>query len=65
MEIALAIFLWAVAIALLAFGGMAGFGLVALWFGGGLYMIANSRSRGLLADASFLVTWPVYMALNR
>lgn len=65
MEIFVTIILWAVAIALLAFGGMAGFGLVAIWFGGGLYMIANSRSRGLWADASFLVTWPIYMALNR
>ena len=61
----LAAVLWALVVALLAAGGVIGVGVVTLWMLGGLYMIANSRSRGLLADASFMVTWPIYLALNR
>lgn len=42
-----------------------GVALAALWLGIGLYMAANSRSRGLWADVSFMVTWPIYVALGR
>jgi hypothetical protein len=34
------------------------------WFLGGWYFVANSASRGPLADISFFVTWPIYLALE-
>lgn len=42
-----------------------GIALATLWLGVGLYMVANSRSRGIWADLSFMVTWPIYAALGR
>lgn len=49
----------------LAATSLLGFVVAAAWLGFGLHMVANSRSRGVLADASFMVTWPIYMALGR
>ena len=64
-EMALTAVLW-VALVILPFAAGALGALVSVcWLGGGLYMVANSRSRGFLADASFMVTWPIYIALNR
>ena len=57
--------LWALVIALLIMGGIVGASIATAWLLVGLYMIAQSRSRGLLADASFMVTWPVYLALGK
>ncbi len=57
--------LWALVVTLLVVGGIVGVAVVTLWMLGGLYMIAKSRSRGILADASFMVTWPIYLSLNR
>ncbi|UPT53105.1 hypothetical protein [Synechococcus phage Yong-M3-232] len=63
-EAILTIALYALA-ALLASTSIAGLVLVTAWLGYGLYMVANSRSRGLWADVSFLVTWPLYWVLGR
>jgi hypothetical protein len=51
--------------ALLAASSVAGLVLATAWLGIGLYMVANSRSRGIWADASFLVTWPIYWLAGR
>ena len=63
-EFLLTLALYALAITLAA-TSLAGLALAVLWLGGGLYMVANSRSRGLWVDASFVVTWPIYVALGR
>ena len=36
-----------------------------VWIGCGIHMATQSRSRGFIADASFVVTWPIYVALGR
>lgn len=46
-------------------GGALGIAAAAAWLLGGLYMVCNSNSRGLLADVSFAATWPVYVLLER
>lgn len=51
--------------ALLVWGGVAGFAIVAVWLAGGGYMLANSRSRGLYADATFLLSWPIHLLIER
>lgn len=38
--------------------------LALAWFAGGFYFVTQSPSRGPLADVSFLVTWPIYLALE-
>ena len=52
-------------LALVLLGGLPGFLLAVLWIGGGVYMVVNSRSRGLYADATFLLSWPIHLALDR
>jgi hypothetical protein len=63
-EAILTIALYALALTLAA-TSLVGFAAAAAWLGYGLYMVANSRSRGVWADASFVVTWPIYVVLGR
>ena len=35
------------------------------WVSCGLWMVIRTKNRGLLADASFVFTWPLYLALGR
>lgn len=58
------IILWVCLIAGAIWGGVTGILIFAAWIGVGAYFVANSRSRGLLADASFLVTWPYYLIVE-
>ncbi|CDO34192.1 hypothetical protein [Novosphingobium sp. KN65.2] len=36
-----------------------------VWLSAGVYMVLETRSRGWIADISFLATWPIYLALGR
>ena len=51
--------------ALTFFGGVVGLLTAALWIGFGLWLVNATPSRGLIADASFVVTWPFYVALEK
>lgn len=49
----------------LAATSWAGLALAAGWLGIGAWMVWRTRSRGLLADVSFMATWPLYVALGK
>jgi hypothetical protein len=34
------------------------------WIGAGAWLVIHSVSRGPVADACFMVTWPIWMALE-
>lgn len=52
-------------LALLALTSIAGLLLAVGWVGIGAWMVWRTRSRGLLADVSFMATWPLYVALGK
>lgn len=62
-EAVITIALYAVLIAL-ANTGPIGFVFAATWAAVGCWMVHRSQSRGFLADASFLVTWPIYLVIE-
>jgi len=64
-EIIISIVLWCIVIALLTFGGIAGFVCGIAWISAGAWMVSRTPSRGTAADLSFVVMWPVYVALGR
>ena len=49
----------------IALGSIPGLIAAAVWIGCGIHLATQSRSRGFIADASFVVTWPIYVALGR
>ncbi len=57
--------LYALVTALALFGGLVGLLTAALWISFGLWLVNATPSRGWIADASFVVTWPFYVALGR
>ena len=57
--------LLAVLLALIVFGGAPGIAIAAIWIGGGIYMLLNTRSRGLYADATFFLSWPIHLVMER
>lgn len=52
-------------LALVAWMSVAGALLAIGWLGVGLWMVSRTRSRGLLADVSFMATWPLYVAVGK
>ena len=49
----------------LAWTSLAGALLALGWVGVGLWMVLRTRSRGLLADLSFMATWPLSVAVGK
>jgi len=52
-------------LALLAWLSLAGILLAIGWLGVGLWMVLKTRSRGILADLSFMATWPLYVVVGK
>jgi hypothetical protein len=52
-------------LALLAWLSLAGILLAIGWLGVGLWMVLKTRSRGILADLSFMATWPLYVVVDK
>ena len=52
-------------LAVLALTSLPGLALAVVWLSVGLSLVLSTRSRGLLADLSFVATWPLYVVLNR
>jgi hypothetical protein len=55
------------AVLLILAGGLGwpGVVLAALWLGVGVFFVLSTKSRGLLADATFILTWPFYVVWDR
>lgn len=49
---------------LLASTGALGILFAVAWIGVGVWFVANTNSRGFWADATFVLTWPLYLALE-
>lgn len=52
-------------LALLAWLSLAGILLAIGWLGVGMWMVLKTRSRGILADLSFMATWPLYVVVGK
>lgn len=65
LEAVMSIVLWLVAIAFLASGHALLIAIALAWTLAGVWMARRSQTRGYLADLSFVVTWPVYVMLER
>ena len=63
-EMALTVALYFALGAAALFGDLAGLLLALAWIGVGVWMVSRSQSRGFIADASFVVTWPLYVLLE-
>jgi hypothetical protein len=61
MGLTLLIALVLLALSLTSWPGAA---LASGWVAVGLWMVSRTRSRGIVADATFVMTWPLYMALG-
>lgn len=49
---------------LICIGGIVGQCIGGLWLAIGVRMVADSESRGLLADLCFMASWPIYWMIE-